>query len=158
MCRGRFSLHNRDGTGREYPLVAATITVGEDAGEWWLTVQAQTTPPDWIVPQDGDIPEYPAIDASVRIAGPDPAAWVGREFRLPDERDPHSGCYPAWLYTTGGYDALRECVVSIGERNDDRFGVRVGARGSASDCLVSISGEFALAISNAPDAEQRRCT
>ena len=51
MSWDRFSQHERDGAGGKFPLVAASVTVGEVAGEWWLPVQAQTTPPDWVAPR-----------------------------------------------------------------------------------------------------------
>lgn len=142
MGWGRFSIYERDGTGDEFTLSAATLTIGQTGGEWWLTVYAQTMPPDWMDSQNGDIPEFPALDVSVRIPSPDVAGWVGREFLMPEGFNLQSGCYPGWVYTSGGYDSLRECVVSVGERVGDRIEVHVAGRGVRSGCLVRISGEF----------------
>jgi hypothetical protein len=153
MEYGRFTLFHPDGTGADYPLLTAAASIDEASGEWWLSVQVTTTPPSWTCPTDGDIPEFPAIDVSTRVVGPEPGAWVGREFALPEECDARPGCYPAWLYTTGGYEALVGCVVTVGERFGDRVAVRVAARGSSSGCRIRVVGEFALAIGSAPEAE-----
>jgi hypothetical protein len=75
---------------------------------------------------------------------------LGREFILRKERDPQTGHYPAWVYTTGGHDALRECVESVGERDgtgsQDRsigLGVRVVGQFELVTCTSWIGNEVA---------------
>jgi hypothetical protein len=149
MERGWFTLSNTDGTGGDYPLLTASVSFVKADGQWWLSVQASTQPPEWTCPPDGDIPEFPAIDLGSQVAGPEPGAWAGREFTLSEERDPRTGHYPAWLYTTGGYEALSECVVSLGAVAAGCVAVRVIARGSSTRCSVRVVGEFELVLGSA---------
>jgi hypothetical protein len=153
MEGGRFTVNYPDGTVADFPLLVAEVSIGEANGQWWLSVQASTTPPDGSCPRDGDIPEFPAIDASARIVGPELSAWTGLEFSLSAEHDPRTGCYPAWLYTTGGYDALVECVVSVGERVGSRVAIRVVGRTSSPWCSIRVVGAFTLVIGSAQEAE-----
>jgi hypothetical protein len=155
MDYGRFTLLDLDGTGGDFPVLTAVVSISEAGGDWWLSIFASTTPPDWTCPLAGDIPVLPAIEVSARVAGPEEAAWGSRELALPEGRDPRTGCYPAWLYTTGGYETLVGCVVMGGHRIGERVAVRVVARGSSSGCDIRVVGDLPLEIVSAREAKPR---
>jgi hypothetical protein len=142
MGRGRFVLCQPDGKRTDYPLLEATLSTGRSGGVDWLMAQASARPADWS-PDTGE-PEPPTVEVLVRVAGPEPAAWIGREFVVPEGRDEQTGCYPAWLYYDEGYEVLGRCLVSLGDEVRDEVGARVVGWGTLSGCAVEVTGVFRL--------------
>ena len=137
-----FTLVQIDGTSVDYPLSAAYAILNEERGEWWLGILANTLPGDWAWHLDSDEDDFPNIEIAARIAGPDPAEWIGRQIILPD---PLNTRYPsARLYYAGEPETLVRCIVSVGALVRGRIAVRVAGRGSASGCNICVAGEFTL--------------
>jgi hypothetical protein len=140
MGEGRLMLGLADGKRTEYPILEARLSTGRSGDACWLMVVATARLEDWTPDTKG--PEALAVEILVRVDGPEPAAWVGREFEVPEERDERTGCYPAWLYDSDGYETLGRSVVSVGDQDGAGVGVRVVGRGTLSGRTVEVVGTF----------------